>query len=147
VHSIPHIMVLCLGTLIFFLIHPLLALGYLFVGIASMAYFFRYICTRCAGHGSEGCPSGYGLVSGRLFIRDRSIPFRTAFKRNIWSVAIQWFLPLGAGIAFMIVDPDPILLVVMVVFCLVAFVWLPIASRSKGCEVCPQRKDCPWKGK
>jgi hypothetical protein len=150
IHSIPHFLVLALGILIFALIHPLLAVAYSVVVIASTVYFLKYICTRCASYGSKFCPSGYGILSGKLFPRNRDITFRKAFKRHIWAVAVQWFLPLGAGIAWIVKglpDMDWILIATMMIFIIVAFVWLPIASRHKGCDVCPQRKDCPFKGK
>jgi len=146
-HSIPHLSLLGLGILIFGMIHPLLALGYAFLGSISMIYFMRYICTRCAGHGSMGCPSGWGVFSSKMFPRDKETKFRDAFNRNIWSVAIQWFVPLGSGIAFLAIDFDPILLGVILAFSIVGFVWLPIAARRKGCRSCPQQFDCTWKSK
>lgn len=150
IHSIPHFLVLGMGALIFGLIHPLLALGYAAVAAISTLYFMRHICTRCASHGSRSCPSGYGVISGRLFPRGREIPFGKAFKRHIWAVAVQWFLPLGAGIAWIVKglpDPDWVLIATLAVFIVVAFIWLPITSKNKGCDVCPQKRDCPFKGR
>lgn len=148
VHSIPHMITLVLGVVIFGMCHILLAPVYALVAASSMLYFLYNICTRCFGYGSMGCPSGYGILSARMFDRRRDIPFKTAFKKHIWSVAIQWFLPLGAGIACLDFRYPPLdlpLVLAMVVFILVAFVWLPISARHKGCSTCPQSRDCPWK--
>jgi hypothetical protein len=127
-----------------------MAPAYAIVAGMSTLYFLRFICTRCASYGSDHCPSGYGILSGKLFKRNRNIKFKAAFRRHIWAVAIQWFLPLGAGIAWIVGDLPKwnwIMIGTLAIFIIVAFVWLPIASRHKGCDVCPQRRDCPWKGK
>lgn len=148
VHSIPHILTLVLGVVIFGMCHILLAPAYALIAASSMLYFLYNICPRCAAHDSMSCPSGYGIISARMFDRRRDIPFPKAFRRHIWSVAIQWFLPLGAGIACLYIRYPPLdmpLVLAMAAFILVAFVWLPLASRHKGCGTCPQSRDCPWK--
>jgi len=148
IHSIPHITTLLLGVVVMALSHPILGLIYLPIAIGVQVYFFRFICTRCLSHGSRTCPSGYGIISAKLFPASRDIPFPKAFGRHIWSVALQWFVPLGTGVIALYLeypDLDPLLIISLAVFIMVAFVWLPISSRQKGCHACPQQRDCPWK--
>ncbi len=143
--TIPHLLTLSLGAILMFRCSILLGLIYIIIAALGMVWFLAFICTRCNAYGHKSCPSGYGLISKRFF-KKRKGDFRRAFKLNIISVALQWFIPTGCGIFFLIKKFDPVLLILLIVFIMVAYVYLPLAARKKGCDTCPQRKDCPWKG-
>ncbi len=143
--TIPHLLTLSLGTILMLKISILLGLIYVLIAASGMIWFFAFICTRCNAYGHRSCPSGYGLISSRFF-KKRKGDFRRAFKLNIISVALQWFIPTGFGVYFLIRSFDPVLLVLFIIFIIVAYVYLPLAARRKGCDACPQRQDCPWKG-
>jgi len=145
-NALPHILTLLYGTAVLGYCNWLFAAAYMLVTALGMLWFLRSICPYCRAYGSKACPSGYGMVSARLFDR-RQGSFRKAFLMNIWVVALQWFVPLMGGLICLIIEPDPILLVLLIIFVLVAFVYLPFASKRKGCGSCPQKRDCPWKKK
>ncbi len=144
--TFPHFLTLALGTVVMGLCIWWLAPIYLLISLLGLLWFLTHICPYCGAYGSRACPSGYGLISARLVGRKRG-DFRKAFLRNIWSVAIEWFIPLIVAIVFLVLSFDLLLLVVLALFVLVSFVVLPLTTRKKGCSHCPQRKDCPWQGK
>jgi len=143
--TLPHILTLVLGTVVMGLCRWWLAPIYLLISFLGLLWFLTHICPYCGAYGSPSCPSGYGLLSVRLVSRKKG-SFRKAFLRNIWSVALEWFIPLITGIVFLVISFDLVLLVLLGLFVLVSFVVLPLTMRKKGCANCPQRKNCPWKG-
>jgi len=142
--EISHEIVLLLGALVFVQCSWLAALLYLMVSLLGTLWFLFSICPHCLTYGTELCSSGYGLLSSKLFKRREERNFKRAFKRNIWVVALQWFLPLLGGIYCLYLSFDLILLTTVIIFVLIAFVWLPTRSKKEGCARCPQRKDCAW---
>ena len=142
--TIPHLLTATLGSILMFMHSIPMGIFYLIVTIIGMFWFWGFICTRCMAYGHPSCPSGYGMISSRFFKR-KDGDFGKAFKRNIFSVTLQWFIPLGVGIYDIIFDTGPIRIALLIVFILVAFVYLPLAARKKGCDSCPQKGDCPWK--
>ncbi len=144
-HSWPHILTILLGSIVVFLAHPLILPMYLVLVAITMVWFWGSICTNCNSWGSRGCPSRYGELSARFFKKAKEPNFRKAFKNNIWTVALQWFFPLLVGLLFLITDFSIVLLLTLGTFCIVGFVILPVLSRGRGCERCPQKNDCPFK--
>ena len=142
--TIPHLLTVALGAAVMFACGVWFGIIYLLIFSAGMVWFLVFICTRCAAYGNHSCPSGYGLISAKFF-RKRRGSFRKAFRYNIVSVALQWFVPTGVGLYFLITRFDTLLFVLYLLFIPVAYVYLPLASRKKGCGTCPQRYDCPWK--
>ena len=139
-----HVWVLLLGLAVMVQCSLLFAGAYLVLFILGTLWFLVTICPNCRGYNSKACPSGYGLLSARLTKKAKNPDHNRAFKRNIASVAVQWFVPvLGAGFC-LYQDFDVYLAGTLVIFCLVAFVWLPLNSKQGGCARCPQRKDCAW---
>jgi len=145
-HGFPHYATLTLGALVMFLARPFLLPFYLLIVLLTMLWFWANICTHCYGWGSRACPSGQGLIVSKLFERAERPNFKKAFMMNIWSVALQWFVPLVVGIVFLVLEWDWFLLVSLILFILMGFVILPIFSRNKECKNCPQQKDCPFRG-
>ena len=142
--DISHILVLVLGTAVMVQCSYLAALLYVVVAVLGSLWFMATICTHCRAFGTVACKSKYGLMSSRLFKRPEKVDFKRAFRRNIASVAIQWFIPLVGGIYCLSLSFGIYLLATLVVFCLVAFVWLPVRSKKEGCANCPQRTECGW---
>lgn len=143
-YLLPHFSVVVLGTLICIISFWQLAVFYVIVTAAGMFWFWAKICTHCWGYGSKACHSGYGLVSSKFFKKTSEKNFKRAFKRNIWSVALQWFIPLIGGIYSIIKRFDLLLFLLLIVFVFIAFVYIPIISKNKHCNRCPQKDDCPW---
>jgi hypothetical protein len=142
--TLPHLFTILLGCIITFLNSWIAGIVYILFVLIGMIWFWSAICTRCYAYGNPACPSGYGLISARLF-KKREGDFSKAFKRNIISVAFQWFIPLGVGVYDAIFDTDPLKIIFLLIFILVAFVYLPLAAKKKGCDKCPQKKECPFK--
>jgi Kelch motif protein len=143
-NELAHFSTLILGGLVMFLAHPLLLLIHILIVFFTMIWFWKNICTHCYAWNSKACPSGHGLISGKFYNRSKKPNFRKAFKRNIWTVALQWFVPLSFGVGSLILDWDWFLLIALCIFSVVGFIILPVLATNKGCKECPQRKDCPY---
>lgn len=115
-------------------------------GVAGAMWIILFLCPCCAHQGSAGCPCGYGLLSAKLRKRVYTVPFRTAFKRQIPVIVPLWFIPAAVGAFRLWRRFDIGALILLAAFALVAFVILPLMSTAKGCKECPQRADCPWMG-
>lgn len=142
--DISHFLVIALGFFLIVQCSVTLALIFIIVSALGTIWFLATICPHCNGFGSRACPSGYGLVSSRYFKRPDSIDFKKAFRRNIFSVALQWFIPFIIGIWCLIGSFDVVLMITFIIFVLVAFIWLPAESKKKGCKNCPQKNNCGW---
>ncbi|MFW3145579.1 MAG: hypothetical protein ACMUIE_02060 [Thermoplasmatota archaeon] len=142
--TIPHLLTVLTGALVMFSCSIWFGIAYIVVVILGMLWFWGAICTACRAYGSRSCPSGYGMISSRLFKRT-SGDFRRAFKYHIFSVAVQWFFPLLAVPFCLYLRFSWLTLVLYGMFIVIAFVYLPFASKGKGCSRCPQRGECPWK--
>ncbi len=145
--DVSHIVVIALGTVILLQRSIPAAVMYVLVSVLGSLWFMARICPHCRAYGTNSCSSGYGMISSRLFRKPEKIDFKRAFSRNIIAVAIQWFIPFLGGIYFLYISFDPYLLITTILFVFVAFVWLPVRSRGKGCARCPQRSDCAWASK
>ncbi|MEA3558737.1 MAG: hypothetical protein U9R75_05725 [Candidatus Thermoplasmatota archaeon] len=140
---LPHLLTLGLGSAVMFSCSIWLGMGHIIISILGMFWFWGAICTKCNGYGSYGCPSGYGKISAVFFRREEG-DFRKAFKRNIISVALQWFIPLIFGVICLVISFSVLTAVLLGTFIIIAFIVLPVSSRGKGCARCPQRKECLW---
>ncbi|MBN2388244.1 MAG: hypothetical protein JXB85_14600 [Anaerolineales bacterium] len=129
------------GAVIIGLVWWPLAAIYLAYCILSNVLFMAWVCPYC-GHYSLGtCASGFHILSGRRFKAKLGTTFARQFRRNVSWMALGWFLPPIAGIYLLIVDFSWAILVLLSVFCVVAFWLLPESSR-KHCEGC-ETGDCP----
>jgi len=142
--TIPHLAVIILGSIITYMNSILMGVIYTLIVIVGMFWFWGSICTKCKSYGHPACPSGYGTIAAKLF-KKKEGDFGKAFKRNIISVAFQWFIPFGVGIYDLIFNTSVLRIVIWVIFTLAAFVYLPLAAKKKGCSTCPQQNDCPFK--
>jgi hypothetical protein len=141
--TLPHLLTVVLGFVVISLQSLWIASLYLIISFVGWVWFLWRICTCCRAFGNRSCPSGYGSISAKFFKKnDRN--FETAFKLNIVSVALQWFIPLLVGIYGLIDGMKATEIISLLSFIAVAFVYLPWASKRKACGTCAQRKDCPW---
>lgn len=142
--DISHLITIVLGCIVLIQCNILLTLLYIIISVMGLMWFLGTICPHCRAYGTLHCKSGYGRLSARMFKRPKETNFRKAFKRNIVSVAFQWFIPFFAGLYCLYISYTQLLLITYILFILVAFIWLPLSSRKKGCKNCPQRDECGW---
>ena len=142
--DISHSITILLGSIVLIQCNFLLTILYVIISVMGLMWFLGTICPHCRAYGTSRCKSGYGRLSATLFNRPKETNFRRAFKRNIVSVTFQWFIPLFAGLYCLYLSYTPLLMSTYILFILVAFLWLPLNSRRKGCKNCPQRNECGW---
>lgn len=129
------------------ILHPIgtaASVGYAAYCLMAIVLFWRLICPYCRHFDTRQCPCGYGIVAARLFRRRDGGDFRKVFARNIGIMFPCWFVPAGAGIFILKHHFDPTLLVLLVTFCLLGFVLIPLIAKLVGCRGCEIRQDCPW---
>jgi hypothetical protein len=132
-----------LGALVLLPIHWSLAVLEVVATALAPIWMLRTVCPNCSLYGTEGCPSGFGVVSERISPRGDPKRFREAFARNVYGVMPAWFLPV-AGVAYMLYAGIHVPLVLLSAFVLAAFVVTPLRARYDTCRRCPRREDCPW---
>jgi hypothetical protein len=134
-----------LGLLVAWLVWPPLSLLYLAVILASNLLFMARICPYCQHVEAMNCHSGYHHVA-RFFRPREGKTFAQQFQRNVAVMYPVWGLPPLVGLYGLITrfssGLDWGLLVAIVMFCLVGFVLLPIASQ-KTCAGCASAQECP----
>jgi hypothetical protein len=121
-----------------------LALLFILYGIAGSFWIIFFMCPACALYKSKDCPCGYGILSAKFRKQKEQADFDSLFKRHIWVVVPQWFIPVIAAIVFIIRDFSLLMFILLVLFCVQAFVILPLFSRHYGCSSCPQKENCTW---
>lgn len=142
--DISHHIIIALGIILLLQCSYLLTVLYVIITTSGMIWFMAKICPHCKAFGTSFCRSRYGVLSSRIFKRPKEIDFRRAFKMNIIAVAVQWFIPFFVGIYRLYISYNLMLLLTFILFIIMAFLWLPLVSRKKGCADCPQRNECAW---
>jgi len=119
-------------------------LGILYGGysIAALLVFMKYICPYCACYNNNSCPSGYHLISSRLFKPDNGKVYNQQYQLYVPFLYPIWFAPPFIGVIQMIGGISWIMVVYLIVFCVTGFVVLPLASR-KICGKCDNARECP----
>lgn len=143
-HNIPLISMYILGTGIIYFFNLFFALGFIIYLIISNVLFIVLICTYCPHYGSRTSLCGYGLVAKRLAARKRVREFSKAFKRYIVVLFPNWFAPLLVGVYLLLTSFNWIILILLIVFILVAFIGVIYVSKSKSCNTCRLKNNCPW---
>ncbi|MFZ5881487.1 MAG: hypothetical protein ACOY0R_19135 [Chloroflexota bacterium] len=120
-----------------------LAVIYLVYSLLSNVLYMAWVCPYC-GHYSLGtCPAGFHILSARRFKPKPGGTFSREFRRNVAVMVPGWFLPPIVGVYLLLTGFSWGLLALLVVFCVVAFWWLPESSKKHcaGCETvdCPRR--------
>lgn len=133
-----------LGTAIVWEVGALPALLFLGYCLLSIVLFWNRICPWCHHFGSRGCPCGYGRIAQRLFERKAGKEFRNIFRRNVIVVFPCWLVPLVVGLYAIWMEYSRTTLSLLLSFCFVGFVMVPIVSKFAGCRSCGMRLQCPW---
>lgn len=120
-----------------------LAMLYLLYAVLSNVAYMAWVCPYCGHYALGTCPAGFHILSGRRFKPKPGTTFAREFRRNLWVMIPGWFLPPIAAIYLLVTGLSSLALMLLVVFCVVAFWWLPESSKShcEGCETvdCPRR--------
>lgn len=150
INNIPYITMVVLGAAIFAagLASPVWAamavVLYVIYGLAAVFWLIVFLCPYCNYWDTRSCPCGYGRIAARLRRRKDSGYFDQKFKKHIPVIVPLWFIPVLVGGPILIGSFSWLLLVLLVVFCLDAFIVLPVFSARHGCKKCPQKGFCPW---
>ena len=144
IHNGPLLTMYVLGVIIISLYSLFWGIAFIFYIILSNILFMALICRYCPHYGTRTSICGYGLVTKKLVKRKSPREFNKAFKRFIVVLFPDWFAPLLVGIYLMIQDFDWLLLILVVVFTLIAFGGVLYISKSKSCNTCKLKKNCPW---
>jgi len=145
--NIPTLIMYFLGALIIYQSSHILALLYCIYSLLSIVCFWARICTYCHYYGKPSCPCGYGIISARLFKKKKGKDFKTVFKKNIPVLFPSWFIPPIWGGYFLIHHYSNKMLFIVILFCLFAFILIPLISKQAGCKNCEIRDNCPWMNK
>ena len=140
----PMLTMWVLGAIILSFFGWLASLTYIVFCIFSVIWFIRFICTYCVNSRTGYCESGLGNIGHTLFAPKPPRFFRQQFSRNI---AIQfpiWFVPPIVAIYALVQQFSYAMLLLLIIFCIIAFVVLPYESKQKVCDDCPMRYSCPW---
>jgi hypothetical protein len=140
----PMLTMWALGAIILSYFGWLASMIYIVFCIFSIIWFIRFICTYCVNSRTGYCESGLGNIGHSLFAPRPPRFFGRQFKRNI---AIQfpiWFIPPIVAIYALIKQFSYAMLLLLIIFCIIAFVILPYESTKKVCDDCPMRYSCPW---
>jgi hypothetical protein len=125
-------------------IGPLAYVGWV---VASSLWFVVRVCPHCAYHGRDKVPSSYCVAATWLAAKGDSELFAARFRRNLFVIAVGWFLPLIGGAVVLVLRYREAwalapYLFLLAVFCLVAFFLVPAAT-CVGCEHCENKERCP----
>lgn len=150
INNIPYLTMTVLGTVIFLVglgistWGLITAVTYLAYGLAGALWIMIFVCPYCRYFDTRACPCGYGRIAVKFRQKEPLECFSDKFRKHIPVIVPLWFIPVLAGIPFIIRSFSWMMLILLVVFSLVAFVILPLVSTKHGCKECPQKDSCPW---
>lgn len=142
--NIPTLLLFLLGFLIIYQVSLTGAVAFGAYALFSVVWFWAKICPYCHHYDTLACPCGYGAISPKLFKRGTEKSFKRVFKRNIWIVVPNWFIPFTIAIYLLITKYTAEILILTISFSLVGFVIIPVISKLVGCKNCEIKEDCPW---
>ena len=142
--NFPTLFLFILGFLIINHISTIGAIIFGTYALFSIVFFWAKICPYCHHYDTHACPCGYGAISPRLFKKRDSKSFKKVFKRNIWIVFPNWFIPLGIAVYLLSTRFTKEILSQTIIFILIGFIIIPIISKLVGCKNCEIKEDCPW---
>ena len=134
-----------LGTLIFYLVHSLLGVGYLVLCFISLLVALKLRCSFCYYYDKK-CYVGLGKLSKLLFRRGNSDDFKN--PRNLMPAAIfgfaVLFLPLIGAVILMIIGFSWLILFALLVYLMIAVISGFVSRKNLFCKYCKQGKmGCP----
>jgi hypothetical protein len=142
--NIPTLLLFLFGFLIIYQVSLTSAIVFGTYALFSVVWFWAKICPYCHHYDTLACPCGYGAVSPKLFKRGTEKSFKRVFKRNIWIVVPNWFIPFTIAIYLLITQYTIDILILAISFSLIGFVIIPVISKQVGCKNCEIKEDCPW---
>ena len=148
--NMPYMAMIVLGAAVFVLgamgslAMSVAAAVYVLYGLGGSVWIMIFVCPYCRYYDTHSCPCGYGTIAARLRPRKAADCFNEKFKKHIPVIVPLWFLPILAGVPFLIRDFSWPLLFLLLVFATDAFILLPLFSVKHGCTECPQKQTCPW---
>lgn len=140
----PTAAMFALGTILMWRIGWVFGTAYLAYCLLAVVAFWGRICPVCHHFGTRACPCGYGVVSPLLFRRRTGREFRRVFRTNIVIMFPCFFVPPVAGAVLVWQGSARSVVVVLVAFCVMAFVAIPLISKLVGCRGCAIKDQCPW---
>ena len=152
VNNLPYVAMTLLGAAIFVtgFANPVwgwvCASAYVIYSVVGAFWIMIFVCPFCERHNTMCCPCGYGRIAARLRQKADVSRFREKFKKHIPVIVPLWFVPVIAGVVFAVLSFCWLMVILLVLFALVAFVFLPLFSKRHSCTHCPQKESCPWMG-
>jgi hypothetical protein len=146
----PYIAMILLGAVVLLLGLSISSWGwivtgvYMIYGILGTLWIILFICPYCSYWGTRSCPCGYGRIASKLREKKTNGCFTDKFKKHIPVIVPLWFIPILAGVPFVIRSFSWLLIILLVFFVIDAFAVLPLLSTKHGCKECPQKDSCPW---
>jgi hypothetical protein len=135
------ILMYILGTGLLSLVWWPLGPVYLGYSLLSNYLYMQWVCPYCGHYGLGTCAAGFDLLSGKRFKPQPGRTFGSEFRRRSWVLYPGWFLPPVAGLYLLITAFSWVVLLLVGIFCGIAFWLLPEVSK-KHCENC-ETADCP----
>ena len=120
---------------------------YVLYSLIGAFWIIIFVCPYCQYYDSRTCPCGYGQIAVKLRPKSDENRFMEKFNKHIPVIVPLWIIPLFAGIVFLVMDFNLLMLILILIFGFNSFIILPLVSRKYGCAHCPQKDDCPWMGK
>lgn len=142
--NIPTLLLFIFGFLIIDQISAISAIIFGTYALFSIVWFWAKICPYCHHYDTYACPCGYGAISPVFFKKGDTKSFVKVFKRNIWIVFPNWFIPLGVAIYLLSARFTKELLIQTIIFIIIGFIIIPLVSKLIGCKNCEINEDCPW---
>jgi hypothetical protein len=145
IHNIPLLSMFTLGALISGYVNLYLGIGYIIATIIGNYLFIILICAYCPHYGSKTALCGYGLITKYLAEHRRPSEFKSQFKKYIAVLFPPWFVPLIAGIIYLIYSFDWVVLILLIIFIILAFGVVLYVSFTQSCKTCKLKNSCPWR--
>jgi len=140
----PAIITWLLGSIIMFNFGLIIMLVYILSCVLYIFGFSRLLCTYCPLYGTISCPTKFGDIAAKLFVKIDEEKFSQRFKTFIPFLSLLWFVPFVAGVFLLISDFSWFHLGIIVIFFVFGFVLVPVIPMLTACKKCPVRRDCPW---
>jgi len=150
IDNLPYIIMTLLGAVIFLFGLKLTLWGlwaaifYVLYSIAGAFWIIIFICPYCHFYDTRACPCGYGQIAAKILPAKGGNRFKEKFKKHIPVIFPLWFVPLIAGIIFLVKEYNNYMFLLYVFFIINSFIILPLLARIYGCGHCQQKEECPW---
>jgi len=150
IDNLPYVLMIVIGAAINLIgfkmsIWGMIAAGaFIFYGIIGAFWIILFVCPFCQYYNTRSCPCGYGKLAARFRKKSSKEKFTEKFKKHIPVIIPLWIIPVLEGIILLSIDFNHLLLILIIVFIINSYIFLPLLARIYGCAHCPQNNDCPW---